>query len=283
MQPSPYQQAGVPLGSAALNTATTQETRLEKNAQVTKKVVLTDFLFRIWLRPDAKMTGFKAGQFVNIGLPGDGPDAKPIKRSYSLASGENESDLELYVRLVPEGALTPRLLKLAVGDRLWMDPRFLGHFTLDATKQQAAKELVLIGSGTGLAPFIAMLRSECAKARYERIVVLHGVRLPEELSYTEELEGYCRQDGKPKVVYLPSCTRPRPEDKWTGATGRIPSLFDSGLVQECLGGPLDPQRQHFLLCGNPDMIVAMEEWLVAHGHKKHKKSDPGNVHSERYW
>src|SRR5262245_21008720 len=126
------------------------EPSLEKNVQVTKKQVFTEFLFRIWLRPDAKLTGFKAGQFINICLPGDGPDAKPVKRPYSLASGESETDLELYIRIVPEGAFTPKLAKLETGDRLWMENRFYGHFTLDAARAQGAKELVMIGSGTGL-------------------------------------------------------------------------------------------------------------------------------------
>ena len=255
---------------------------MEFNCRVVRKEILTEFLVRIWLRPDRAMTGFKAGQFCVIALPDD--TGRPIKRAYSLASGENEQDLEMYIRLVPEGALTPKLWKLEPGGRLWIDDsRFSGHFTLEPAAAAGAKDLVMIGSGTGLAPFISMTRSELGKGRFERIVLLHGSRLPSEMSYTEECLGHCGRTDRPRVFYIPSVTRPAPEDRWDGLVGRIPGLIEKGILEETLGGALDPKTTHFFLCGNPDMCKDVEALLVTRGHKAHKKRDPGNVHTEKYW
>lgn len=256
---------------------------MQPNATVVKKRILTEFLFQIWIRPDRPMSGFQAGQFVILALEGD--DGRPIRRAYSLASGEQESDFEIYIRLVPEGALTPRLLRVEEGGRLWVDDdRFHGHFTLEPPRAAGAKDLVLIGSGTGLAPFVSMTRSELARPTFERILVLHGSRLPCELSYKDEFEGYVRRRGPgPKVIYVPSVTRPTAQDHWAGLVGRIPGLIEKGLFEELLGGALDPKRQHFFLCGNPDMCKDVEALLLSRGHSAHKKRQPGNVHTEKYW
>lgn len=255
---------------------------MKPNAVVTKKQVLTEALFRLWVRPDARLTGFKAGQFVDIGLPGAGPDGTLLKRPYSLASGEDDTDLELYIRLVPEGALTPKLLALEAGARVWLDERFHGVFTLDAARAGGRRELVFVATGTGLAPFVAMLRSEVHRKTFTRIVVLHGTRLPGEHSYDDEIARLAALPGAPRIETVPSCTRPRAEDRWEGLVGRIPDLFASGAIAAAIG-PLDAARQHFMLCGNPMMIVATEAWLLANGHKKHRKRDPGNVQAERFW
>lgn len=252
------------------------------NAQITAKRVLTAALSQLWVRPDRDFAGFRAGRFVSIGIPDPVTGEVAAKRAYSLASAEGERDLELYVRLVREGALTPKLLALEPGARIWIDERYHGTFTLDAASGVGAKQLVFVATGTGLAPFVSMLRTEVGRARFERIVVVHGVRLPEELTYSQEIAAAAREGRVPRIEYLPACSRPPADSGWKGLVGRLPELFASGAIAERIG-PLDPRQHHVFLCGNPDMIVALEAWLVSRGHKRHRKREPGNVHVERYW
>ncbi|RPJ44385.1 MAG: ferredoxin--NADP reductase, partial [Candidatus Latescibacterota bacterium] len=202
------------------------------NATLVKKEILAQGLAIFRIAPDETPYIFEPGQYVVLGMLGSEPRAlesepeepatepdKLIKRAYSLASGSNESFLEFYIVLVTTGALTPRLLALPEGGRLWVSRRAVGVFTLDSVPDGAG--IVLVATGTGLAPYISMLRtqieSECCGAR--RWAVVHGARQSWDLGYRNELEAIRKRCSN--FFYLPSITRPGEDDPWGGLAGRV--------------------------------------------------------------
>jgi ferredoxin--NADP+ reductase len=280
------------------------------NATLVNRIEVTPELVRIFVRPDVPFSSFLSGQYVALGLPGDAPRLpefppeeipqkgdKLIKRAYSIGSSPAEPEvLEFYVALLPQGALTARLANLKVGDRLFCATKITGHFTLEGVPENA--NLVLVSTGTGLAPFMSMMRTPSTwKAQGETsgrsITVLHGVRYPQDLAYREEIEAFAQKYGK--VRYLPMVSRGG--SAWKGASGHVQSFFKDGTVK------LDPSRDHVFLCGNPAMIDEMELLLTGSvsegGHANpssgglelseglgftvHSKKNPGNLHLERYW
>lgn len=267
------------------------------NAEVVSNERLNPALFVLKVRLDGHDGAgypFAPGQFVNIGLvprrPEDAGKDGLVKRPYSIASGPSEALLEFYIRLVDEGALTPGLLALEPGDRLWVDDRFIGRFTLDTLPAEPAanaRDLVCVSTGTGLAPFLSMLREYAAarKAgagdlRWDRCVVIKGVRLAEDLGYHDELEELAREDW---FTYLPMCSREPQDSAWTGLRGRVGEVLEDGVFDRHTGFALDAARSQIMLCGNPDMIAQLEASLAERGFKKHRPKDPGQVHLEKYW
>lgn len=266
------------------------------NATLTKKEVVTDGLVVMRVAPDETPYEFEAGQYTVLALKGSEPRAmesedeapppdpeKLIKRAYSIASGSDEKELEFFIVLVGSGALTPRLLALEVGDRLWVSPKAVGVFTLDSVPPD--RDVVLVATGTGLAPYVSMLRTkvcdECGGPR--RWGVLHGARRSWDLGYRAELENYRKRC--PNLVYVPSITRPSPEDPWTGLVGRVNQFLVDGTFEREWGGPLDPTKQHFFLCGNPGMVEDAAKRLAEHGFSEwsRRKNPEGTIHLERYW
>jgi ferredoxin--NADP+ reductase len=266
------------------------------NATLVKKEVLAQGLVILRIAPDETPYEFEAGQYTVLGLlgsaqraPGSEPEepapepAKMVKRAYSIASGSNERFLEFYVVLVTTGSLTPRLLALKEGDRLWVSRKAVGVFTLDSVPPDAG--ILLVATGTGLAPYISMLRSkiddECGGAR--RWAVLHGARRSWDLGYRNELETIRRRCAN--FFYLPSITRPSEEDPWAGLVGRVNQLLVNGAFEERFGERLDPSRHHVFLCGNPGMVEDAVKQLEQRGFSEwnRKKNPGGTIHVERYW
>jgi ferredoxin--NADP+ reductase len=266
------------------------------NATLVKKEVLAQGLEILRIAPDQTPYRFEAGQYTVLGLLGSAPRAdgsepedpdpeqdRMIKRAYSIASGSNERFLEFYVVLVSSGSLTPRLLALKEGDRLWVSPKAVGVFTLESVPPESG--ILLVATGTGLAPYISMLRSkiegECGGTR--RWAVLHGARRSWDLGYRGELETIRRRC--PNFFYLPSITRPSPEDPWSGLVGRVNDLLVDGTFEERFGERLDPARHHVFLCGNPGMVEAAVKQLGERGFSEwnRKKNSAGTIHVERYW
>lgn len=250
-------------------------------------------IFRV--RPDSgQVASFEPGQFATLGLPADpSPDDPPpkpgatrrvklIRRAYSIASSADVRDhLEFYLVLVPDGRLTPKLFAMREGDRMFMDPVIRGEFTLEGIPADA--DLVCISTGTGLTPFISMLRTYRARGekRWNKCVVIHGARLAADLGYREELTGIAQAD--PSVVYLPMVTREPEGSKWTGLRGRVTTIMEPDPFEKLTGVKLDPARLHVMLCGNPDMIEAIRKSLEARGFVTHTRRQAGNIHFERYW
>ena len=230
---------------------------------------------RGWTLPD-----FEPGQFCQLGVPGVLDDkGRPVKRSYSLASAPGLDHLELYVKLVDDGVFTRRLWEVAVGDELWLDETLRGHFTLEPVP--ADKDVVLVATGTGLAPYISMLRHYAGRDRWHRAVLVHGARRVDELGYrTELLE---RAAGDRSFTYIPTVTREPADSGWTGLRGRVQGVFEGDAYERLVRAPLDPARCHVFLCGNPAMIDGMEGVLQKLGFQRHTKKQPGSLHFERWW
>jgi ferredoxin/flavodoxin---NADP+ reductase len=223
---------------------------------------------------DQSVPGYVPGQFVNLALDLGG---ERIKRPYSLASGKAQP-AELYLTRLPGGTFTPSLFALAVGDEVWMEDRANGFFTLQHVPD--ARDAWLVSTGTGLAPFIAMLRSAELWQRFERIVVVHGARERAHLGYRAELEALvARHPGQ--LGYVPLVSR---EEPGPGALrGRITDALSSGALEAAAGLALTPEHGHVLLCGNPEMIDDVSQGLAARGLRHHRKRKPGHITIERYW
>lgn len=214
---------------------------------------------------------FKAGQFATLGLEVDG---EPIKRAYSLSSSPG-SNLEVYVIEVEDGQLSPRLWRLAVGDEIWLRDKIAGLFTLD--RVEPGGTLWLVATGTGLAPYVSMLRHRMVFELFERVVVVHGARTGPQLGYRDELERFVASHG---LVYVPATTRAEVE----GALhGRITDLFESGALEEAVGAELAGEGHQVMLCGNPAMVDDMRGLLEARDLSLWLPKRPGQIHIERYW
>jgi len=253
---------------------------------------VTDDLCIIRLRPDSgQVPDYEPGQSITIGLPRppapDSPVARPasgrprlIRRAYSIASSPVTRDyIELYVALVGDGKLTPRLWDLHPGDRLWMDNQTKGEFTLSGISPD--KDLVMVSTGTGLAPYMSMLRTYRGQSRWNRFVVIHGVRLAQDLGYRQELEQIIAED--PTVFYIPTVTREPDSSPWQGLRGRVQAALEATIYQRWVGAELDAATCHVFLCGNPDMISSVQATLESRGFVTQTRQQPGNIHFERYW
>jgi len=256
------------------------------NATVVKRQNVTDELVILHVKPDAGVGEFLSGQYVALGLYGGSPRPesypaereaqaadKLIKRAYSIGSSPAQREaIEFYIAIVPDGALTSRLALVKEDDRVYCAPKITGTFTL--THVPAEENLILVATGTGLAPFISMIRTPSTWQEGRRITVIHGVRHARDLAYREELLSL--QETKTLFRYLPIVSRA--DNEWDGARGHIQSLFDAKQIT------VDPDKDHVFLCGNPAMITDMETRLQAIGLTEHGKKNPsGKLHVEKYW
>ena len=246
------------------------------------------------IEADAPLFEFLSGQYTTIGLPADAPrvegadpdeDAngnprKLIIRAYSIASSSKARDyVELYITLVNSGSLTPRLWMLQPGDRLWLGPKAKGLFTLEGVPADC--DVVLLGTGTGLAPYISMIRAyhQCNIGR--RFVVIHGARYVRDLGYRDELDALQRDCTT--MVYLPTVSRPEGESDWQGHVGRVGSVVADSTLERALDGAFSPKTTHVFVSGNPEMVEDMERVFIERGFTLHSARSPGTLHIERYW
>lgn len=221
----------------------------------------------------AASAAFRPGQFMNLGLHLSGGFAS---RSYSLASAPG-APLEVLLSRVGEGALSPALFELSQGSAITLDPKPQGFFSFDYVPPH--EQLWLLATGTGLAPFMSMLRSGEAFARARRVVLAHGTRGPEELAYRFELESLAQ--ARPQgFTYLPVLSR-RPDAGLL--SGRITDALASGQLEARAELPIAADRAHFMLCGNPAMIEQVTAQLQTRGLRRHRQRAPGHITTEKYW
>jgi ferredoxin/flavodoxin---NADP+ reductase len=202
-----------------------------------------------------------------------------IRRAYSIAS-ESKADeyLEFYLTVVMSGELTPRLFNLKIKDRVYVGPKAVGVFTLD---KAPGKHILMIGTGTGLAPYMSMLRSQLECNGTRQFVIVHGARFSWDLGYRTELTGLARHCKN--FQYIPVVTRPKEDVDWQGRSGYLQNLIASGTIEEQTGLPLTPDNFDIFLCGNPGMIETVIGWAEARGFVKDKGHDIGTLHTEEYW
>lgn len=267
--------------------------KAELNAIVIQRIDLSSELFILRVAPDGwAIPSFKPGQFAVLGLPASAPrcssalpEAKPslpekiIQRAYSIASSPLIPDyLEFYITLVREGVLTPRLYELKAGDKVVLGQKISGNFILEAPE---TAHILFIATGTGIAPFMSMLQTYLRPGG-RRFALFHGVRESIDLGYRSEmmtLQNVCNE-----FSYHPVLSRPQGEKiSWKGPTGHVQELWNSGILEKKWGVKPAPVNTHIFLCGSPAMIESMIALLGKEGFREHKKTDPGQIHVERYW
>jgi ferredoxin--NADP+ reductase len=222
---------------------------------------------------DAPIEPFEPGQWVNLALSLSG---EPVRRAYSLASAPGQAP-EFYLSLVPEGALSPKLFDLVPGDRIQIEKKAYGFFTLRWLPP--AEELWLVATGTGLGPFISILRSDEVWQRFRRVIVVHGVREAAHLAYKDEILEHGRSFGE-KLSYVPVLSRE--PDRAGVLHGRVTTALASGELERAAGVPI-ADHSHLMLCGNPAMIDELTALLEARGMRRHRQRKPGHITTERYW
>ncbi len=207
------------------------------------------------------------------------PD-RMIRRAYSIAS-ESRADefLEFYLTMVSSGELTPRLFTLNLRDRVYVGPKAVGVFTL--AKAQPHKHILMIGTGTGLAPYMSMMRSELECGGKRQFVIVHGARFSWDLGYRTELTGLARHC--PNFHYIPVITRPQEDVTWKGRSGYLQNIIASDAIEQETGLAVTPKNFDIYLCGNPGMIETVIEWAEHRGFVRDKGHDIGTLHTEEYW
>ena len=245
------------------------------NATVVNRLDLTKDLLFLYIKPDYIIPDFLPGQYVALGLPDvkqDGEKLKLIKRAYSIGSAPSEKGFyEFYIAIVPDGMFTPLLCQIKPGDRIFVAPKVTGTFTLKNAPQNS--NLILVSTGTGIAPFMSMLRTPQTWINGRRISIVHGVRYESDLAYADELISLNKADKR--LSYYPIVSRAA--ETWQGERGYVQRFFKEKIIK------LDPSKDHVYICGNPAMIEEMQALLAEIGYTEHSKKQPGNLHLEKYW
>lgn len=221
---------------------------------------------------------FENGHFVMLGLPVDG---KPLLRAYSIASPNYEEGLEFLSIKVADGALTSRLQNIKVGDEILVSSKPTGTLVVDHLLE--GRNLYLISTGTGLAPFISIIQDPEVYEKFDKVIVTHGVRYSSELAYqqliTEHLPNneFFGEEVREKLVYYPSVTR---EDYAT--TGRLTDLMASGKLFSDVGlEQASPEHDRFMICGSPSMLKDTCSILNSWGFEESRHGIKGHYVIER--
>ncbi|MBF0105706.1 MAG: ferredoxin--NADP reductase [Deltaproteobacteria bacterium] len=268
----------------------------ELNAKVTGKIELAPGNFILRVAPDNwPLFDFKAGQYCVLGLPGGAPRSslsdpekeapdpdKFIKRAYSIASSSVEKQyVEFYISLVRSGALSPRLYNLKIGDQLWLSQKPTGFLTLENVPPDV--NVVLIATGTGLAPYMSMIRTLVTNEGFnKRYAVIHGSNHSWDLGYQSELHTLDRLS--PQFSYFPIISKPEEEPvKWNGSVGFVDAIWKDGTIDRAWGFHPTPQDTHIFLCGNPLMIDFAVDFLGKEGFREGTRKEPKEIHLERFW
>lgn len=236
----------------------------------------TLFSFKTTRNPGLR---FENGQFVMIGLEVDG---RPLMRAYSIASPNYEEHLEFFSIKVPDGPLTSRLQHLKEGDSLMVSRKPTGTLVLDDLLP--GKHLYLLSTGTGLAPFMSVIQDPETYERFEKVVLIHGVRYVNELAYQEFIKEHLPQNEffgealKEKLIYYPTVTREPFANQ-----GRLTDLMRSGKLFSDIGlPPINPADDRAMICGSPSMLTETSEVLNSFGLKASPRmGDPGDYLIER--
>jgi ferredoxin/flavodoxin---NADP+ reductase len=227
------------------------------------------------LRVEVDYPEFKAGQFTRLALDIDG---ELIGRPFSLVNAPDERPLDFYFIEVPDGALSTHLARLQAGDDIKVASKASGLLTLDQLPE--ARHLYLLATGTGVGPFLSIIKTVTVWEQFDKVVLVHGVRFQDELTYQETIASV--QEAHPEAfVYIPMVSREQCEG---ALSGRIPQAIESGQLEQCAGLKITPADSQIMLCGNPGMIQDTMALLIAQrGLKKHSRREPGQISIEKYW
>jgi len=237
----------------------------------------TDRLFSFTTTRDQALR-FSNGHFTMIGLRVDG---KPLLRAYSIVSPNYEEHLEFLSIKVPDGPLTSRLQHIQVGDKIVVGRKPTGTLLIDYLLP--GKNLYLLSTGTGMAPFLSIIRDPDTYERFEKVILVHGVREVKELAYhdylTQELpqHEFLGEMVRQQLLYYPTVTREPYKNQ-----GRLTDAIENGKLFADLGLPaLDPTRDRVMICGSPQMLKDLKRMLEERQFKEGNTSTPGDFVIER--
>lgn len=266
------------------------------NATIVLRVDLVPGTIVLRVKLDEGAFEFEPGQYTVLGLHRSSPrvpeatadraelQSKPhdfmVRRAYSITSNSKQDELEFVVTLVRSGDLTPRLFNLKEGHRIHVEPRASGVFTMQSSSGN--RDLLLIATGSALAPYLSMIRTEFPETQQNQYVVLHAAAVSWDLVFRSQLEELA--DKSTHLTYLPTITEPERDPNWLGLTGDVASLLRGGDIEDAVGIPIDPDRFDVFLAGSPDMIDAATRELEERGFTAGKPGAPDTtIHVERYW
>src|SRR5262245_34887505 len=196
------------------------------------------------LNVEAEISPFEAGQFGKLALAVNG---EMIARPYSFVNAPDETPHEFYYVTLPDGPLTRKLAGLQPGDTVFMAPRPAGFLVLSEVPD--GENLWLISTGTGIGPFLSILKAGTAWRRFKHVVLVHAVRRAEELTYRESIERLARENAQMRTVSFVS------REAATGAlSGRVPAAIEEGRLEAAAGVALSAQTSQVMICGNPGMV-----------------------------
>jgi ferredoxin--NADP+ reductase len=221
---------------------------------------------------------FVAGQFGRLALPAPpGFGEEMVGRPYSFVNAPGTAPHEFYYVTVRGGPLSPRLAALSAGDPISLLRTANGFFC--AGEVPAADALWCLSTGTGLGPFLSILRTPEPWEKFGRIVLVHAVRYGNELAYREVIAGIADLH-RGAFTHVPIVTR---ETQPGALRGRIPELIADGRLESRAGLPLTAENAHAMLCGNPAMVEDTQRSLNARGMRRHRRKEPGHITVETYW
>ena len=237
----------------------------------------TDRLFSFKTTRDPSFR-FRSGEFTMIGIPVDG---KPLLRAYSVASAHYADELEFFSIKVQNGPLTSRLQHLKEGDAVMVSAKSTGTLVID--NLAPGKNLWLLGTGTGLAPFLSIIKDPDAYERFEKVIVVHGVRFAKDLAYSDFITKVLPEDeligelAREQLLYYPTVTREAFMHE-----GRITDLMASGKLFSDLGLPaMSIENDRFMLCGSPDMLADVKALLDARHYTEGNHGEQGHYVIEK--
>jgi ferredoxin/flavodoxin---NADP+ reductase len=233
------------------------------------------FSFRTTRSPTFR---FRSGQFIMIGLETEG---RPLMRAYSIASAAYADELEFFSIKVPNGPLTSKLQHLQEGDQILVGRKPTGTLLVDNLSE--GRNLFLLGTGTGLAPWLSLIKDPEVYERFERVIVVHGVRWANELAYSDYIANTLPNDEligelvREKLTYYPTVTREPFRNQ-----GRISLLMENGKLAADLGLPdIDRAADRFMLCGSPAMLSDISSLLKSRGFEEGNTGEPGDYVIEK--
>ena len=224
---------------------------------------------------------FVPGQFARLGVH-DQASGTTVWRAYSIASAHYEEHLEFFSVVVPGGAFTSRLARLREGDPILVERKSYGFLTTD--RFEAGRDLWMLATGTGLAPFLSILHDFETWERYDNLVLVQSVRTQQELAYEDlirsfETSEYYAEHAR-KLRYARIVTR---EPAPGAMRDRVTKLLANGVLEGNIGVKLDHDRSRIMLCGNPEMVEDSRRILVERGYRISRRGDPGQLAVENYW
>ncbi|WP_448120583.1 ferredoxin--NADP reductase [Pseudomonas veronii] len=223
---------------------------------------------------------FTAGQFVRLGVTK--ADGSTVWRAYSVVSSPFDEYLDFFSIVVPGGEFTSELSRLRVGDTLMVERQATGFLTLNRFVD--GRDLWLLGTGTGVAPFLSILQDFEVWEKFERIILVYSAREARELAYQLLIQGLAQREYLAeyahKLTYLPLVTR----EQYPGALhGRITTLIENGELERAAGVALTPEHSRVMICGNPQMIDDTRQLLKQRDMQLSLSRRPGQVAVENYW